>query len=118
MESGELIDEARFAELESEFPAAVVAEVIATFRQTTPPLVELLIQAVHAGDADAVVRAAHRLRGGCMVIGASAVERITGRLEAGGGVAERSPALVAAEIEDVWRRTDAELARRATGGWR
>lgn len=122
MTHGELIDEERFAELRHEFPADVVAEVVATFRETTPPMVEELVQAVRAGDADAVARAAHRVKGGCMVIGALALEQVAGALERdglpGSVAGERSPAVVADEVDDLWRRTDAELARRVgvTGG--
>ncbi len=115
MVPGDLIDEERFAELGSEFPADVVAEVVATFRETTPPMVAELAQAVRDGDGEAIVRAAHRLKGGCMVVGTLALEQIAGRLESDPGAAARAPAIVAAELEDVWNRTDAELARRAGG---
>lgn len=114
---GDLIDEERFAELGRDFPAAVVAEVVATFRETTPPMVEHVLQAVRDGDVDLVVSAAHRLKGGCMVIGAQAVERIAGQLERDGfaGVGADGLLAIAHDLEHMWAATDAELARRVGG---
>lgn len=109
----ELIDQDRFGEMYRDFPASVVAEVVATFRTTTPPMIERVVQAARDGDAELVAQAAHRVKGGCMAIGAIAVERIAGLLERDGLAGADTQALVTAAhaLEHAWAQTDAELAR-------
>ena len=64
------LDSARFAELAYDLGPDGAHELVREFLHLTPASVAELRDAAEAGDAEALARAAHRLRGGCLSIGA------------------------------------------------
>jgi HPt (histidine-containing phosphotransfer) domain-containing protein len=77
----EILDESRFAELWREFPPAAVVELVRTFLSSTPVMVERIVLAAEADDREEVAHAAHRLKGGCLAVGAGELNELAGRLE-------------------------------------
>jgi signal transduction histidine kinase/DNA-binding response OmpR family regulator len=86
-------------------------EVIALFTADTPPRLEALAAAVAAGDADALARAAHALKGGAGNVGAKAIQQHADALEA--AAKEGMPADASqrvAKLRELWDETRAALA--------
>jgi HPt (histidine-containing phosphotransfer) domain-containing protein len=54
---------------------------VALFADATPPLLEQLSNAVHAGDDDAVRKLAHKLKGSCQNVGAMRMATLCRALE-------------------------------------
>jgi signal transduction histidine kinase/DNA-binding response OmpR family regulator/CHASE3 domain sensor protein len=86
-----LVDEARVRVFRDDYPE-IVEQLVELFVDSTPPLLGELRQCAEAGDAEAVKRAAHKLKGSCQNIGASGM------------------AVQAAEIEQVQAAAPTQLA--------
>ena len=111
-DDGDTIDEERFGELERDFPPEVVREVVGSFLNTTGELVDEIVAAARGGDAAAAAEVAHRLRGGCLAVGAGALTRACSALEelARNGATEVEPAAV--RIASAWRATEPVMRGR------
>jgi HPt (histidine-containing phosphotransfer) domain-containing protein len=73
--------------------------------------IETIAHAITLGDAAAVARTAHTLKGGAAAIGACAVADIAGELERLGERGDLTPAPEATRrLSEVYERTRAELA--------
>lgn len=111
----EILDETRFDELQREFPPAAVAELVRTFLCSTPAMVERIVLAAEGEDRDEVAHAAHRLKGGCLAVGAGELNVLAGRLELVAKDAQESGDRLrdcAARLEAAWRVTRAVLRSR------
>ena len=64
-----LIDDARMRVFRDDYPE-IVDELMTLFVDGTPPLIDELRAGAESGDAEAVRRAAHKLKGSCQNIGA------------------------------------------------
>ena len=106
------IDEERFGELERDFPPEVVREVVGSFLNTTGELVDQIAAAAGSGDAAGAAEVAHRLRRGCLAVGAGALTRACSALEelTRDGGTEVGPA--AARVASAWQATEPLLRRR------
>jgi two-component system, sensor histidine kinase and response regulator len=76
-----LVDEARMATFKRDYPE-IVPQLVALFVDGTPPLLADLRTAAQAGDAQAVRRGAHKLKGSCQNIGATWLATLARELEA------------------------------------
>jgi HPt (histidine-containing phosphotransfer) domain-containing protein len=108
------IDEERFGDLVREFPPEAVREVVIAFIDSTPPIIERVVLAAEGGDHVEISGAAHRLKGGCLAVGAGALNDLASELETLGR--EEAPAddlrRVAARLEDAWMATRRALRER------
>lgn len=75
------LDAERFAELRRDFSGVDLADLLATFTAVTTTTVAEVDAGAGAADASAVQAAAHKLRGGCLAIGALELARLGGSLE-------------------------------------
>lgn len=75
------LDPDRFASLRADFSAAEFAELLATFHTLTAPLIDEIAEAVSEGDDERARVAAHRLRGGCLSLGAMTLAATAAQLE-------------------------------------
>jgi two-component system sensor histidine kinase/response regulator len=109
-----VLDEARFGALHQDFPPKVVREVVHAFIDSTPMIIERIVLAAEGDDHVEVAQGAHRLKGGCLAVGAGVLNDLAvelerlGRDEAGGAPLRDA----AGRLEDAWRATRAELRRR------
>ncbi len=78
--AGELIDAGRVQRFRADYPE-IADRLVALFADTTPPLIEQLSNAVHAGDDDAVRKLAHKLKGSCQNLGATRMATLCRALE-------------------------------------
>lgn len=111
----EILDETRFGELQREFPPAAVAELVRTFLSSTPAMVERIVLAAEGGDREEVAHAAHRLKGGCLAVGAGELKALAARLELVANEAgEPGDRLrdAAERLEASWRATRTVLRSR------
>jgi two-component system, sensor histidine kinase and response regulator len=76
-----LLDEARVALFQRDYPE-IVSQLVALFVDGTPPLLADLRLAAEGGDAEAVRRGAHKLKGSCQNIGATWLATLARDLEA------------------------------------
>jgi len=67
----------------------LVSEVLVTFRREQAPLVRAVRDAVESGDADAIRRSAHRLKGALLTIAAQPSIDAAHALELGGATGAR-----------------------------
>jgi CheY-like chemotaxis protein/HPt (histidine-containing phosphotransfer) domain-containing protein len=89
-------------------------EVIDLFLSDTPPRLAAMRAAIDAGDAGALTRAAHALKGGASNIGAKAIQQHADALEAASREAMPEDAqLRVAKLAELWEQT-----REALAGWR
>jgi PAS domain S-box-containing protein len=107
--NGGLVDAARIAALRAEYPD-MAEQLLDVFERATPPVLQELRSAVERSDADAVGRAAHRLKGSCQNMGATAMAAVSATLERD---AARAGAAVA-ELDDLFGRTVEEVRRIVT----
>jgi signal transduction histidine kinase/CheY-like chemotaxis protein len=77
-----LVDEARLRALREDYPD-FAGPLIETFADSTPPLLAQLRAAVSAGDAVAIKRSAHAIKGSCSNVGATAMAAVSGAIESG-----------------------------------
>jgi CheY-like chemotaxis protein/HPt (histidine-containing phosphotransfer) domain-containing protein len=99
-----LIDAGRVQRFRDDYPE-IADRLVALFADTTPPLIEQLSNAVHAGDDDAVRRLAHKLKGSCQNVGATRMGTLCRQLEEPG---TRAAALVD-ELAAVYPATLTEI---------
>jgi CheY-like chemotaxis protein len=84
-----LIDAGRVRRFREDYPE-IADRLVALFADSTPPLLEQLANAVHAGDEEAVRRLAHKLKGSCQNVGAVRMATLCRQLEEPG---ESAPGL-------------------------
>jgi HPt (histidine-containing phosphotransfer) domain-containing protein len=110
----EVLDEQRFGDLQRDFPPPVVRDVVYTFIDSTPPIIERLVLAAEGEDHQEVARAAHRLKGGCLAVGAGALSDLAHELESMAKEACDGQALraVAGRLEQTWMATRTQLRVR------
>jgi two-component system sensor histidine kinase/response regulator len=108
------IDEQRFGDLAREFPAAAVREVVVAFIDSTPPIIERVVLAAEGVDHAEVAAGAHRLKGGCLAVGAAALNDLASELEALGrdGATGDELQAVASRLERTWLATRRALRER------
>ncbi len=82
--SSEVLDAGALAELDAGGGPELVAELLTLFSEDAPLHVQSLRAAVEAGDAGAVARLAHALKGSSATLGARAMAATCAALEAGG----------------------------------
>ena len=106
----QLIDAARMRTFREQYPD-IVDQLVDLFVQSTPPALEELRAAVGAEDRDAVRRAAHKLKGSCLNIGATFMATLCGGLEAG----DRDAAGTLADLEAALEPTEAAIRGELIG---
>lgn len=115
------LDRERFAELARDLGPEIAHGLVREFLVLTPEGVAELREAARTGDAEGLARGAHRLRGGCLALGAShlalacqAAEQAV-RLHEGppapGGLDEHADA-----VERAWQATRLALLRTLPAG--
>lgn len=104
----EVLNSEQLDELERELSAADVVNLLNLFLETTPGLVTSLVDAATGTDTEDMLRAAHRLKGGCVSIGANALASVAREIE------ERPAAAaeLAPQLADTWQRTAEALRAR------
>jgi two-component system sensor histidine kinase/response regulator len=111
------LDEERFADLGRDFPPDVVREVVHAFIESTPTIIERIVLAAEGVDHVEVSQGAHRLKGGCLAVGAGLLNDLAHELETLGtqraGARELQDA--AARLERGWLATRGALRARVDG---
>lgn len=85
------LDAAVFAELQDTAGADFVAELVDTFGEEAPPLIDDLRESLSAGAADRFRRAAHSLKSNCNTFGATRLAEMARTLELGGMPPDAGP---------------------------
>jgi HPt (histidine-containing phosphotransfer) domain-containing protein len=88
-------------------------DLVGSFLQTTPEQVAAVEDARDSRDPDALAAAAHRLRGGCLAVGALPLSHAAGEVEQ--LVREGRPDDAAEAVDEVlsrWVATQAALSQR------
>jgi HPt (histidine-containing phosphotransfer) domain-containing protein len=108
------IDEARFGDLAREFPPGAVRELVVAFIDSTPPIIERIVLAAEGADHAEIAGAAHRLKGGCLVVGAGQLNDLAGELEMLGrdGASDEQLRDAADRLERAWTSTRRALRER------
>ena len=75
------IDQRRFDDLARDFTPDIVREVVHAFIDSTPPIIERIVLAAEGDDHTEISQGAHRLRGGCLAVGAGELNELAGELE-------------------------------------
>ena len=91
--------------------AGLFERLVDVFARTTPPLLDELLAAVAAGDAETAGRLAHKLRGSSETVGAQRLSALARRVETG-----EDAEAAAGELLAAYRGTLGELQRRADIG--
>jgi histidine phosphotransfer protein HptB len=107
-----LIDPAVFSDLQATAGADFVVELVDTFAEEAPPLVDELRQALAAGQAERFRRAAHSLKSNSHTFGAAALAEQARALELGGLPGSAAPVEA---LADELVRTVAALQKAARG---
>jgi two-component system sensor histidine kinase/response regulator len=115
--AADVLDEARFAALGKDFAPDVVREVVHAFIDSTPEIIERVVLAAEGVDHTEVGQGAHRLKGGCLAVGAGRLNDLASELET---LARRqAPGArlqeTAARLERAWLATRAALRERVDG---
>ena len=103
-----IIDPIAFAELQESAGEDFVGELIDTFLQEAPPMLEQLRQTLERGEAEGFRRAAHSLKSNSHTFGAFQLAELARALELGGLEAGRAPEALHA-LADEYQRTAAAL---------
>jgi HPt (histidine-containing phosphotransfer) domain-containing protein len=108
------IDDERFGDLARDFAPDVVREVVHAFIDSTPPIIERIVLAAEGEDHVEIAQGAHRLKGGCLAVGAGELNDLAGELEQLGRSQAPGDALrdAAARLEGSWLRTRRALRDR------
>ncbi|HEY2254511.1 MAG TPA: Hpt domain-containing protein [Variovorax sp.] len=109
-----MIDLATFAELQDSAGADFVKELVQTFLEEAPLMLQELREALAAGDADAFRRAAHSLKSNSLTFGAPALAAKARQLELGGLAAAQSSGALEALAEE-YARVAAALTELSHG---
>jgi CheY-like chemotaxis protein len=104
--SDALVDEARMRTFREEYPE-IVDQLVELFSAGSPPLIDALRDAVATGDADALRRGAHKLKGSCQNIGATWMATLCRTLETGEADAET----VIGDLDAAFAPTEAAIRR-------
>jgi len=78
------IDRATFAELQETAGAEFVGELIDTFLEEAPPMLDALRESLAAGEAETFRRAAHSLKSNASTFGAAVLASLARELELNG----------------------------------
>jgi two-component system sensor histidine kinase/response regulator len=108
------IGDERFGDLAREFPAAAVREVVVAFIDSTPSIIERIVLAAEGVDHAEVAAGAHRLKGGCLAVGAGLLNDLSAELEVMGRTGAPGEDLRehAARLEEAWLATRTALRER------
>ncbi|MEJ8814250.1 Hpt domain-containing protein [Variovorax ureilyticus] len=98
-----IIDPATFAELQETAGADFVNELVQTFMEEAPAMLQELREALAAGNADDYRRAAHSLKSNSLTFGARTLGAMAREQELGGLPTDRSPAPLDALAEEYAR---------------
>jgi HPt (histidine-containing phosphotransfer) domain-containing protein len=102
------IDTATFAELQATAGAEFVRELIDTFLEEAPPMLDALHASLDAGQADAFRRAAHSLKSNANTFGALTLAAMARDLELNGLDAARASGALA-PLAEHWAAVAADL---------
>jgi signal transduction histidine kinase/CheY-like chemotaxis protein/HPt (histidine-containing phosphotransfer) domain-containing protein len=108
------IDTERFDDLARDFTPEVVREIVNAFIDSTPPIIERIVLAAEGADHTEIAQGAHRLKGGCLAVGAGQLNDIADELETLGREHGSRKALqaTAARLERSWLATRRALRAR------
>jgi two-component system sensor histidine kinase/response regulator len=108
------IDDERFDDLGRDFGPDVVREVVHAFIDSTPSIIERVVLAAEGADHTEIAQGAHRLKGGCLAVGAGQLNDIADELETLGREGASGEALQAAagRLERSWIATRRALRTR------
>lgn len=112
--SSDVIDQAAWTELEQAAGADFVGELVETFLQEGPEMLQALRDAHAAGDAEAFRRNAHSLKSNALTFGAHALGGQARALEQG-GLASATPQALDA-LHEEWQRVVFALQERTSNG--
>jgi two-component system, sensor histidine kinase and response regulator len=108
------IDDTRFDDLGRDFSPDVVREIVNAFIDSTPPIIERIVLAAEGEDHTEIAQGAHRLKGGCLAVGAGRLNDLANELEELGrdnGSGEDLRA-TAERLERAWTATRLALRER------
>lgn len=109
-----VIDSAAWAELEQTAGADFIGELVQTFLEEGPTMLQALRESHAAGRADDFRRAAHSLKSNGLTFGALALAAKARELELGGLPAATQAALD--ELHDEWQEVVVALQERISNG--
>jgi signal transduction histidine kinase/DNA-binding response OmpR family regulator/HPt (histidine-containing phosphotransfer) domain-containing protein len=112
--AGDPIDTERFDDLARDFTPEVVREIVHAFIDSTPSIIERIVLAAEGADHTEIAQGAHRLKGGCLAVGAGQLNDISDELETLGRELAPGEALqaAAARLERSWVATRRALRAR------
>jgi HPt (histidine-containing phosphotransfer) domain-containing protein len=113
-DEGDPIDEQRFNDLAGDFAPDVVREIVDAFIDSTPSIIERIVLAAEGAGHTEIAQGAHRLKGGCLAVGAGQLNDIADELETLGRERAGGDALQAAAVrlERSWIATRRALRTR------
>ncbi|MCW2983406.1 MAG: response regulator, partial [Conexibacter sp.] len=108
------LDDGRFGDLARDFGPGAVREIVHAFIDSTPPIIERIVLAAEGDDHLEIAQGAHRLKGGCLAVGAGRLNDISDELERLGRTDAPGDALrdAASRLERAWIATRGALRER------
>lgn len=112
-----VLDDTTVAALERDLGPDGLREVTRTMLEAAPADVRALEEAAGRGDGEGAARAAHRLRSGCLLLGARTLAEACAVVEAAGkgGASGAELQDAAARVAAAWEPARAALEQRAGG---